>query len=59
MKIKHLREKNMLRQEDVAVQLSVDRSTIAKWETGEAMPRSDKLSELARVLKCEINDLFG
>ena len=38
--------------------LNVDRSTIAKWETGEAMPRADKLPEIAKILGCTIDDLF-
>ncbi len=59
MKIKELREQRRLRQEDVAQNLDVDRSTVAKWETGEAMPRSDKLPELAKIFGCTIDDLYG
>ena len=58
MKIKHYREEREMTQEDLASFLSVDRSTITKWETGEAMPRADKLPELARVLGCSIDELF-
>lgn len=56
--IQNLRNKNNLTQEQLALKLNVDRSTIAKWETGEAMPRADKLPELARILECTIDDLF-
>ena len=45
-------------QEEMANVLGVDRSTIAKWETGEAMPRADKLPTLAKLLGCTIDDLF-
>jgi len=31
---------------------------IAKWESGEAMPRADKLPEIAKALDCTIDDLF-
>ena len=58
MKIKEKREQIGLRQEDVAQALDVDRSTVAKWETGEAMPRSDKLPELAKILGCSIDELY-
>lgn len=58
MQIKNLREQKGLRQEDIAQRLAIDRSTIAKWETGEAMPRSDKLPELAKILDCSIDDLY-
>lgn len=53
-----LREKANLTQESLAKLINVDRSTIAKWETGEASPRSDKLPTLANVLNCTIDDLF-
>lgn len=56
--LKSLRDQAKLTQEDVAVKLNIDRSTIAKWETGEAMPRADKLPQLARVLGCTIDELF-
>lgn len=38
--------------------LHVDRSAIAKWETGKAMPRADKMPMLAKILNCSIDDLF-
>lgn len=56
--LKELREKANLTQESLAKLINVDRSTIAKWETGEASPRSDKLPTLANVLNCTIDDLF-
>ena len=56
--LKMLREKANLTQESLAKLINVDRSTIAKWETGEASPRSEKLPMLAKVLDCRIDDLF-
>lgn len=58
MSIKKCRERAELRQEDVANAMQTDRSTISKWETGEAMPRADKLPDLAKLLNCSIDDLF-
>ena len=58
MKIAHKRTELGMTQEELAEKLNIERSTVAKWETGQAMPRADKLPHLAKVLKCEINDLF-
>lgn len=56
--IKQKRETSGLTQNDIALQLSIDRSTVAKWETGEAFPRADKLPQLAEIFGCKIDDLF-
>jgi transcriptional regulator with XRE-family HTH domain len=53
-----LRKKAKLNQEDIAAALGVDRSTVAKWETGVAFPRGDKLPAVAKAYRCEIKDLF-
>lgn len=58
MNIKQLRTKRGLTQERLAIVMGIDRSAIAKWETGAAMPRADKLIELAKVLGCTIDDLM-
>ena len=58
MKIKQLREGRNYNQNDLAEVLGVDRSAIAKWETGESFPRTDKLPKLAEILGCSIDDLF-
>lgn len=43
----------------LAEKMHTDRSTIAKWETGAAMPSAAKLPLLAEVLGCTIDELFG
>ena len=45
-------------QQELADKLHVDRSTIAKWETGNAFPTGDKIPQVAKALKCEIGELF-
>lgn len=45
-------------QKDIAEIMGVDTSAVTKWETGVAMPRADKLPEIAKILKCEVSDLF-
>lgn len=57
-KIKYLREKLGFSQMELAAKMNVSQQSIAKWENGSNMPRSDKLPELAKALKCEVSDLF-
>ena len=49
--IAKIRREARLTQEEVAKALNVDRSTIAKWEAGEAKPHVNRLRILA--------DLYG
>lgn len=56
--IKKLRCINRLTQLQLAKEINVDRSTIAKWETGSSKPNVNKLPIIAKVLNCSINDLF-
>ena len=58
MGIKQKRESKGLTQEELGKKIGVNRSTVAMWETGEAMPRADKLPELAKILGCSIDDLY-
>ena len=52
------RKKLGLTQIDLAKEMNVTQANISQWETGEAMPRAEKLPQLAKVLQCEISDLF-
>ena len=58
MRIRELREKCNLTQQDVADRLDVERSTVAKWEAGASKPRAERLFRLADLFVCPINDLF-
>lgn len=58
MNIRTARESKNMTQSDLANALKLSRTTIAMWETGESMPRADKLPDLARLLGCSIDDLF-
>lgn len=55
---KGLREAMKLTQDDLAKKLDVDRSTVAKWETGDALPRAGMLPRIAFVLGCPIDALL-
>ena len=56
--IQNLRKKSGMTQEDVAKQLNVDRSTVAKWEAGESMPRAQLLPRLAQLFSCTVDELL-
>ena len=45
-------------QKDVAMALNVSRSTVTKWETGVAFPSSGKLSAIAALFHCTVDDLM-
>lgn len=48
-----------LSQERLANLLKVDRSTVAKWETGKSMPRAVLLPKIAKILGCTVDDLLN
>ena len=56
--IKVFRENNGFTQMDIAEKLQIDKSTVSKWETGDSMPRADKLKQLAKILNCTVDDLL-
>lgn len=59
MKIQVLREQAGLSQVDVARRLGLDKSTVCRWESGENVPRTDKLPILADLFGCSIDELYG
>ncbi len=58
MRIKQIREKNGISQVQLSNILAVDRSTIAKWETGMSVPRAGTLKKLAAYFGCTIDELL-
>lgn len=59
MEIKRLREQKGMKQKELAEEMGIERSTIAKWETGATNPATEKLPKLAGILGCTIDALFG
>lgn len=57
-KIKIMREKKKMSQQDLAIAVSVCRSTVAMWETGKCKPIADKLVKVADVLGCTVDELL-
>lgn len=47
-----------LTQAEVAKALNVGQSAVAAWETGQALPRADKLIDIAKLLNCTIEELL-
>ena len=54
----YMRKRAKLKQFELADLLKVERSTIAKWESGAAYPRAAQLPELAAALHCTIDELY-
>lgn len=57
--IRKIREKRQISQEYIAVKLDVTAATVSRWETGEFLPRADKLPQLAKVLGCTVDELLA
>ncbi len=56
-KVKEFRERHGLTQEDLARRLKIDRSSVAKWESGENNPRLKYLFAMSKIFQCRIEDL--
>lgn len=57
-KLKACRERASMTQQELADILKIDRSAISKWETGEFLPRTEKLPAIAKALGCTIDELL-
>ena len=56
--LKSLREQKHFTQMYIAKKIGVTQQAIAKWETGESLPRADKLFKLAKILNCTVDELL-
>ena len=45
-------------QDRLAKEVGVDRSTIAKWETGQVVPRPEALIKLSKLFNCTVDELL-
>ena len=57
-KIKVFRKKCNMNQSDLEKKLNLSRTTITKWETGKTYPRIQMLPQIAKILKCTVQDLL-
>lgn len=55
---KRRREARNMTQGELSDILGVDRTTVTKWETGDALPRADMLPRVASALGCSMDDLL-
>ena len=46
-------------QEELANRLGVERSAVAKWESGKARPQAARLVALAELFGCSVDELLG
>lgn len=58
LNLKKIREKQNLKQKDLARLVGVGASTVCMWESGSAIPRAQKLFKLAEVLNCRVDELM-
>ena len=56
-RIKVMLAERMISNKDLAEMLGKDPATISKWITNTSQPSLENLIDIARCLKCEINDL--
>ena len=56
-RIKVMLAERMVSNKELAEMLGKDAATISKWVTNTSQPSLENLIEIARCLKCEINDL--
>lgn len=56
--IRKIRRFNDVTQLEIATKLGVDRSTVAKWESGKSKPKTDRLLQLAAIFDCTVDDLL-
>ena len=57
--VKKLRKQAGISQFELSEKIGVNRSTIAKWETGVSSPRAKIIPNVAKALECEVSDLFS
>ena len=58
-RIRELRQKKYLSQEELARLLGVDRSAVAKWETETNLPRAEKLLQMAEIFDCSVDKILN
>ena len=58
-RIRLLRERAGLTQEEVAEGMNVSRQAVSKWEANLSRPSSDNLIRLARLFRVELTDIIG
>ena len=58
MSVKSARERCGMTQQNLAVTIGVDQSTVSLWEVGKTQPRARLLPKLAKILGCTVDELL-
>ena len=58
-KIKELRIQRKWTQKELAARLGVERSAVAKWESGKTQPQAARLVALAELFRCSVDEILG
>jgi len=58
MKIKEMRKRSGMTQEEVAQQIGVTQGAVWQWESGMVMPTAVNLQKLAAALNCTVDELL-
>ena len=58
-KLRELRQRRGLTQEELAEALYVSRTAVSKWESGRGYPNIDSLKELSRFFSVSVDDLLS
>ncbi len=57
--LRKIREANHLTQDEMAARLFVTRQAVSRWETGEAIPSTDTLKQIAKEFGVSVDDILG
>ncbi len=57
--IRTYREQMKWTQKELAQRLGVERSAVAKWESGKSQPQAARLVALAEIFGCSVDDVLG
>ena len=56
--IERLRKEKGITQESFAAQLGVTQGAVSQWENGTSRPTIDKLTKMAKILECSVDELL-
>ena len=58
-RIRAYRKERKWTQEELAEQIGVERSAVAKWESGKSQPQAARLIALAEIFGCTVDEILG
>lgn len=58
-RIRAYRKERKWTQEELAEKIGVERSAVAKWESGKIQPQASRLVALAEVFGCTVDKVLG